>query len=463
MAVIITAVILFKNGGAAMQFTGRKNELAALERARIGAKKGPARMTIVSGRRRVGKTTLILESVKNTPYVYWFISHATEKDLADMLTSSAASSLGDVVPRGLSFTNLFLWVMQFSEKHPLTLIIDEFQNLADVNSALFSIIQGIWDRKKDSSHLHLVLSGSSYSMMKRIFENRNEPLFGRATTKLHVHPFFADELISLVRETNLRFGNDDLLALYTITGGVPLYVADFIDNGICKKDAMFRWVARDGSLYLTEGIDLLRLEIGQGQSTYFSILRSLARGFTQSSRIADLIGVNVISSYLERLENYGFIEKSRPVFSKPNTRAIRWKIHDPFLRFWFRFIEGRDDYFSYGQSDSLLKNITENYETFSGVALEQFFREKLMRTGKYRSIGSWWNQKRGAEGAQNEIDIVATSNSEKTLLLAEVKRQKKAFKEKQFLDKVAHFKTLLPANLRIETTCLALEDIGLKK
>lgn len=443
-----------------MHFVGRTQELEALQAAFKGAAHGPSRMTVVTGRRRVGKTTLIRESTKNQPSVTWFMTAATEKDLVARLTQTTISTLGPIVPEGLTtFAGLFESLMLYARHHHFSLVMDEFQNLAKVNSALFSRIQDIWDTHKDQTHMHLILSGSSYSMMKKIFEDNREPLFGRATTKILLRPFAADELIALAEQAPVRMTNDDLLALYTITGGVALYVADFADNGIYRKEQMFEWTVRPGSLFLSEGYDLLRLEVGAGQSTYISILRSMAHGQTQSSRIADLIGVAPLSSYLERLEMYGFIEKMRPILSKPNTRSVRWQICDPFLRFWFRYIEGNQGLIDNGMSSMLTNDIAETYETFSGPMLERLFRQKLMRTGQYSIVGSWWKSNRGAQGNQNEIDIVAIGRGKKSAFVAEVKRQRKSFREGLFLDKVENLKQSVLTGYDIQTACLTLDDL----
>lgn len=443
-----------------MHFIGRKQELEALEVAFRGAAHSPSRMTVVTGRRRVGKTTLIRESTKDKPSVTWFMTAATEKDLVARLTQATVSALGSIVPEGLTtFAGLFEALMIYARHHHFSLVMDEFQNLAKVNSGLFARIQDIWDSNKDQTHMHLILCGSSYSMMKKIFEDNREPLFGRATTKIHLQPFAADKLISLVEQAPVKISNDDLLALYSITGGVALYVADFVDNGIFHKEQMFEWTVRPGSLFLSEGYDLLRLEVAAGQSTYISILRALAHGQTQAPRIADLIGVSPLNSYLERLELYGFIEKMRPILAKPNSRSVRWQICDPFLRFWFRYIEGNQDLIENGMSSVLVQDIAESYETFSGPMLERFFRQKLIRTGKYTTVGSWWKQKRGAQGDLNEIDLIAIGRDRKSAFVAEVKRQKKSFREGVFLDKVEHLKKSVLAGYDVQTAYLTLEDL----
>ena len=267
-----------------MHFIGRNQELEALETAFRGTAHGPSRMTVVTGRKRVGKTTLIRKSLKNKPSVTWFMTAATEKDLVARLTQATVSALGPIVPEGLTtFAGLFEALMIYARHHHFSLVMDEFQNLAKVNSGLFARIQDIWDSNKDQTHMHLILSGSSYSMMKKIFEDNREPLFGRATTKIHLRPFAADELITLVEQAPVKISNDDLLALYSITGGVALYVADFVDNGIFHKEEMFEWTVRPGSLFLSEGYDLAFGSGGRTIDVYFHTASSGSRTDSSAS------------------------------------------------------------------------------------------------------------------------------------------------------------------------------------
>ena len=178
-----------------MEFYGRQTELAVLERTRIAAQKGPARMTIVTGRRRVGKTTLIQRSVRNQVALYFFVTQTTEAQLCERFTQAASQVLNLFLPTGIqNFSDLFEALMLFSKERHFTLVIDEFQNFATGISAIFSCMQDTWDRLKDTSRMHLILSGSSYSMMYRIFEDAHQPLFGRATTKLRVKPFSPSDL-----------------------------------------------------------------------------------------------------------------------------------------------------------------------------------------------------------------------------------------------------------------------------
>ena len=427
-----------------------------MERTRLAAEKGPARMTVVTGRRRVGKTTLIRQSAKAQTALYFFVSQQTEVQLCQTFTQIAKDTLGIFLPSSIgSFAELFEALMYVGKERPFTLVIDEFQNFMGINPSIYSLMQDIWDRLKDESRMHLILSGSSYTLMQKIFEDGHQPLFGRATTKLHVSPFRPSELKAVMSDVYPHYENDDLLALYTLTGGVPFYVADLIDNAVFTKAAMVDWILSPGTLYKVEGRDLLRLEIGEGSTSYRAILNAMANGATKYQDIEKLSGECNISPYLERLERSGFIEKTRPLFAKPNTRSSRWTIRDPFLRFWYRFVLPDEGLLDAGFTAPTAAKILADFPTFSGPMLEKWFRESLMETGKYREIGAWWDSK----GVQNEVDIIAIELVQKQAFVAEVKRQRKSFHEGAFLDKVDHLQTAILHGYTITTACLTLEDM----
>ena len=443
-----------------MKFQGRKNELAILERARQGALQGPSRMTVVTGRRRIGKTTLIKKSVENERKLYLFVASTSEAVLCERFARDAKNALGIFVPAGLtSFADLFEWLMISSKEAPFTLIIDEFQNFLSVNESVYSLMQDIWDRLKDETHLHLVLSGSSYSMMKKIFEDAHQPLFGRATTKLTLRAFSPSDIKGVLAAETSDYTHDDLLALYTLTGGVPFYVADLLDNGAVTREKMIEWMLTPGTIYLMEGRDLLRLEIGNQSERYQAVLGVMAGGATKMAEISEKSGVDNVSAYLERLEGYGFVEKQRPIFAKANSRNVRWTIKDPFLRFWFRFISPDEGLLEAGFPESTIEKIKTDYPTFSGPILERWFREALMESGRYRAVGSWWNSARGAGGGQSEVDVVAVSIDGKKVYVAEVKRQRKSFREHEFRDKVEILKTTVLHGMDVETGCLTMEEM----
>ena len=166
-----------------------------------------------------------------------------------------------------------------------------------------------------------------------------------------------------------------------------------------------------------------------------------------------------MNPYLERLQEYGFITKQRPILSKPGAKNVRWQLKDPFLRFWFRFVHPYAALVEAGRSEEIGEIVFRHFATYSGHLLEEWFRASLMEASDWQEVGSWWQAQRGAGGAQDEIDIVALNFEEHKAFVAEVKRQQKSFEAKKFLTKVEHLKCAALSNWQITTGVLTLKDM----
>ena len=443
-----------------MKFIGRNRELEALKRTRLAAKNAASRMTVVTGRRRVGKTTLIRESLQKEKALYLFVQVTSEAQLCAHFTEEAKRTLGMELPSGIiEFMELFKALMQYSREHHFTLVIDEFQNFLSINPTIYGWMQDTWDRLKDSTHLNLILCGSSCSGMQRIFSNTRAPLFGRATTKLELRAFSPSQLKEAFAEVSPSYKNEDLLALYTITGGVPFYVADLLDNGAHTLKRMLERVLNPGLIYTAEARELVRQEIGEGSYRYQAVLSAMAMGATKFAEIERHSGLDNIAPYLDRLETSGLIKRERPILARPAAKVSRWIINDPFLRFWYRFMAQDEGLLEAGFVEPVEQRILEEYPTYSGAMLERWFREALMQTGKYRRVGSWWNSASEAGAKQWEVDIVAIGLTEKDAFVAEARRDRKAFKEKAFLEKVEHLKATILHGMNVSFGCLTMEDM----
>lgn len=171
-----------------MRIYDRVQELETLREIEIASAES-AQMTIIVGRRRVGKTTLLRNAFTATPMLYFFIGRKNEILLCEEFVEEIESKLGEAFGHFTSFAQLFKVLMQLSFRKNFTLIIDEFQEFKSINPSLFSDMQNIWDANKEESRMNLVICGSIYSMMKQIFENSKEPLYGRATARMHIRPF----------------------------------------------------------------------------------------------------------------------------------------------------------------------------------------------------------------------------------------------------------------------------------
>ena len=172
-----------------MKFYDRENEINILKENELQSRQS-AVFTVLMGRKRVGKTTLITTALKDSDYAYLFVSKDSEAVLCRKFQQTLEEQLGINVYGSIShFRDLFEIIMKESLKRHFVIILDEFQTLYKVNPAIFSEMQDLWDRYHRESHLFLITSGSIQSLMRRIFENENEPLYGRPTSKLTLRPF----------------------------------------------------------------------------------------------------------------------------------------------------------------------------------------------------------------------------------------------------------------------------------
>ena len=400
-----------------MKFYSREIEINILRENELQSRKS-ATFTVLMGRRRVGKTTLITTALKDYDYAYLFVSKDSEAVLCRKFQQTLEEQLGIHVYGTLShFRDLFEVIMKESLNRHFTIIFDEFQTLYKVNPAIFSEIQNLWDRYHRDSHLYLITSGSIQSLMKRIFENENEPLYGRPTSKLTLQPFSIGVIKKIFEDHCPDYKNEDLLCLYMITGGVAKYVELLMDAACYTKEKMLNYVCRQDSYFLTEGRDLMNQEFSDESATYFSILQLLAVGMTKRSEIDGAMQKDM-GVYLQNLEkNYLMVSRLKPLLAKPNSKVTAYEISDQFLRFWFRFVCPYQSLVERRQLGLLRQNIRQHYEQFSGRTLEQYFQAQTMETGQYSQVGNWWDRK-----GENEIDMIALNEFDHTGMAAEIKR-----------------------------------------
>ena len=155
---------------------------------------------------------------------------------------------------------------------------------------------------------------------------------------MSIKPFTPAVLKEIMAEYNPNYTSEDLLALYSFTGGVAKYVQLLVDAGATTKTKMLNHIIKADSVFLGEGKAILIEEFGKDYGVYFSILSAIARGKTLRSEIEQIVG-REIGGYLTKLEKeYEVITKNQPIFEKSSTKNVRYTIEDNFFTFWFRFI-----------------------------------------------------------------------------------------------------------------------------
>ena len=332
-------------------------------------------MTVITGRRRVGKTLLSLEATRQEKVLYLFIAKKSEalicQECIEVIRNTFdVSVIGEIT----QFRDVFKLLMEMAKTQHFVLIIDEFQEFYRVNPAVYSEIQNLWDQYKRESMVHVLFIGSIYSLMVKIFQNNKEPLFGRADRILYLKPFQPSTIKEILQDTG-SYSVESFFFMYLLTGGVPRYLEMLIDNECFTQNEVLDFVFSKNSPFLAEGRHLLIEELGKDYGTYFSILELIASGKTGRGEIESVLAVNT-GGYIQRLsEVYDVIEAHRPFNAKQTGKLQKYLIKDNFLNFWFRFI----------------------YRNNS-------------------AIGNHWER-----GNKNEIDIVVVNDLDKAVLVGEVK------------------------------------------
>jgi len=425
-----------------MRFFDRDKEISRLHEI-MEISKENAQFTVVTGRRRIGKTQLLLQATEGQPTLYFFVSRKAEPFLCQDFQQEITNKLGiPILGNITSFDKLFQFLMQTSFERSFHLIIDEFQEFLNINPSIYSEMRHYWDLNKDKSRMNLIVCGSVFSLMHKIFRDYKAPLFGRATAFMQIVPFKVTVLKEILGEMHPNYQLEDLLALYTFTGGVAKYVQLLVDNHALKFNKMLDFIIREDSPFITDGKNMLIDEFGKDYTIYFSILSSIARGDNTRGQIEAIIGKE-IGGYLTRLEqDYGLINKRIPIFAKSETKNVQYVIHDNYLMFWFRFIYKYAYMIEIAQYDELKRLIVRDYATFSGKMLERYFREKYIEAGGVTQIGSYWDRK-----GENEIDLIVVNEMDNTAQIVEIKRNEKhirynALKEKaqNMMDKTSALK-----------------------
>ncbi|MDD3686708.1 MAG: ATP-binding protein [Bacteroidales bacterium] len=441
-----------------MKFYNRASELAELQRIKDLSFANNSRMTVVTGRRRIGKTSLIMKSVDNEPTVYFFVGRKAEAALCAEYINVVSNSLNTFVPSEISsFRSLFQFLMELGTRKSFNLVIDEFQEFYNINVSVYSDMQNIWDQYRFKTKVNLILSGSVYSLMNKIFQDSKEPLFGRADNIIKLSAFDTETLKEIIHDYNPNYSNDDLLALYTFTGGIPKYIEILCDGCELKVDKMIEFMVRENSPFIDEGKNLLINEFGKNYGTYFSILGCVSNGINTQPRIMAALGDKSIGGQIQRLiEDYNVLKRVRPLRAKETSQTVRYEVSDNFLQFWFKYFESNNSMIEIKNFEGLQNIIKSDYTTYSGLTLERYFRTKLAESKLYKEIGSWWETK---GDSQNEIDIVAVSLKKNNAIAVEVKRNKDRYRYAAFVEKVNRLKQTTLKSYSVEPICMSLEDM----
>lgn len=435
-------------------FFGRHKELKELHLLAERSKKN-AQFTVISGSRRIGKTTLIKEAFKNEDaLLYLYVSKKPEVDLCEVFCQEVENKLG--MPVQVSkFSDLFRFLMKLAKDRHITVFIDEFQRFAKVNPSIYSDMQDIWDEYKSEAKINLIVGGSAKSMLLHLFEGGDEPLFGRQTGIIKLDHFYPTELKEILSSYNPEYTNEDLLSLYSITGGIARYVEILLDAGAYTRERMIDEIVRMSSIFISEGKNHLLEEFGNEGLVYFTILTNIAAGRNERGQIEEAVGKGVGGQLASLEDTFEVIKKHTPLFAK-NKKNVQYRLEDSFYIFWFRFIYKYNYMLEIKAYGKLREIILRDFDTFSGKCLERYFYERMIESQLYTRIGSWWSRK-----GDVDIDLIAADELSNRADFYEIKRNRDNYepnllnsRKEEFLKSTHEFQ-----NFTITTSCLSLDDM----
>ena len=403
-------------------FIGRTNELAILEDA---YQTGSFQTAIVYGRRRIGKTALIREFVKNKPDVCFFTGLETtaRENLAGLSNALLGSESNAFFPgenafpgqrifpsaQFNSFMDAFAYVFDKAREKRTILVLDEYPYLAKSEPSISSILQSLIDRQKESSKLFLILCGSSMSFMEHQVLGEKSPLYGRRTCQLKVEPFDAfDSQLLLGRPDPIK-----TIELYSLVGGVPLYLEQ-LDARQTTEWNIARNIFRQGSFLSAEPENYLMQEM-RSPATYNSIITAIANGNEKPTDIANAVHLSTASlnSYLANLVELMIVKRITPAIRAKRNQVL-YRLQDNLFRFWYTFMPKYATAINAGMHDRIAERVaSRDLSTFVGPVFETVCRQWLQRKMQDDSIdmtpekiGTWWGNDPEYK-KQAEVDIVA--------------------------------------------------------
>lgn len=374
-------------------------------------------LVVVYGRRRIGKTRLCLEFVKNKPGVYFLAEQMPSDHQLKAISLQIGEYFGDdiLASRGAdSWEQLFKYIAD--KKTPFVLVVDEFPYLIEAEKGIASIFQKGWDLYLQNSSVFLILSGSSISIMQEHTLNYRAPLYGRRTGQIELQSLS----FSAIEEAFQKRKFEELVEIFSVAGGVPAYLKLF-DN----TDALLAVIERSAfqrEHFVSREVEfLLRQELREPR-TYFAILSAIANKCTRLAEIINQTGLDkpTVSRYIGILSDLGFVNREVPVTVRYPSRSKQgnYIISDAFTDFWFQVVFHHQDKLERDDLKGLIKVYRDGLTQRLAYTYERICREIIWKWESeffpFERVGRWWS-------GDYEIDVMALGKSGNDILFGEVK------------------------------------------
>jgi AAA+ ATPase superfamily predicted ATPase len=400
------------------EFFDRKNELKILQEKY--AELSPSNMLVLYGRRRVGKTELVKQFLKNIKNHFYFYVEVTQKsEILNYLSKSVEEQLGEKIVFK-DFYEFLNYIGDKTDKEPFVLVIDEFQRFLDVAPEYISSLQNAWDSKLKHKKIFILLLGSSIGMIQKIMNSKAGALYGRAQ-KIKISPFKYSDFRLMFKE----MPEEDKVMTYSVFGGTPDYLDKFKKSKGDIYERIFELVLKKGAVLFEEPKNLLEYENVRIHAKYNAILGATSSGKETMKEIEDVTHITsqTMPAYLRRLDELlDLVGRKDPVLGKE--RLGRYQTKDNFFKFWYKFILPNQTPLNLGNTKLVSNLIKQDLNSYVGRIFEDIVRELLILYNtkeikglklNFENIGSWWDRN------SNEIDVLAYNLKEKNFLLGEVK------------------------------------------
>lgn len=411
-----------------MAFFNRADELAAFSE-RLDSARGE--YFILYGRRRVGKSELLLHVGESCRQLYFEATSGSAHDQLEDLSAELAALSGRRIHAEQPLASWRAAFAAFSEllaQGQTMIVLDEFQFIARQEPEIGSLLNRFARAHAEDPNLLLCLSGSDISFFEKEVVGYGATTYGRRTGSLRLRPFPWSEIRAFTGD----WGVEERIRAWAVFGGVPYYLKE-IDPSQSLTEAIRRAILYPDGLLRDEPRFLLSQESRlRDVGTYMSCLRAIAGGVTRLNEIAQRIGrarSEEARPFLETLEEMELVERRHPVGGTAR-RRVNYAIADPFLRFWFRFVAPRESRLhTREQADRHLEDtVVPQLDKFvSEDAFEHVCQAWLQREveGAVR-VGRWWGPIRRREEGQRrsrdyEADAVAVDERGEVLALGSCK------------------------------------------
>ncbi|MFM1538568.1 ATP-binding protein [Helcococcus bovis] len=401
-----------------MKFIGRNFELNELNNE---FNNNDFAFSVIYGRRRVGKTYLIKEFLKNKPGYYFVGLESNVVINLNLLSEAIYRACGNILglPAFDTFEGAFKFLFEYSINNKIIFVIDEYPYLAESSPYISSLIQSLIDEYKYKSKLFLILCGSSMSFMEEQVLGYKSPLYGRRTSQYKINTFNYLEASEFVE----KYSYKDKAIVYGLTNGVAEYLTYFNDSKSLEENIVEIFLKVNGRLY-EETSNLLKQELRQPK-TYNDILFSISQGSTKLNEIANKVSLATgsLNHYLNSLIELGIIEKKTPVLNRKSKRPI-YLISDTMFSFWYKFVQKNLNLINLDMGVLVYnKSIKDNLNDYMGKVFEkisiEYFEERFKRglTPIFpNDYGNWWGNDSRLK-KESEIDMIAYGDNEKYLFL----------------------------------------------